>query len=73
MPIWGAIAVQSVIFGFAHFTPSEGWGNVTMVLALGTVGFVLGVIAYATGRLWTGMVAHAVFNCFQLTMLWLTL
>ena len=70
---WGAVGLQAAVFGAAHITPSEGWGNVDLIVSLGVMGLGLGALAKLTGRLGTGMVAHAVFNCIQLALLWLTL
>ncbi|MEZ5321270.1 MAG: CPBP family intramembrane glutamic endopeptidase [Microthrixaceae bacterium] len=73
LPLWVATLVQAAVFGLAHFTPSQGWGNLTLVVALGSLGFVLGALANATGRLAPGMVAHSLFNCIQLSLLWVSL
>lgn len=69
----GATVGQAVVFGLAHLTVSQGWGNLTMVTILGTVGLLLGGLAQLTGRLAPGMVAHSLFNLGQLGLLWLTL
>ncbi len=69
----GATVGQAAVFGAAHLTVSQGWGNVTMVVILGAVGLVLGGLAQLTGRLVPGMVAHGLFNLGQLGLLWLTL
>ncbi len=68
-----ATMLQAAVFGCAHLTISQGWGNVTMIAILGTVGLALGVLAQLTGRLAPGMVAHSLFNLGQLSLLWLTL
>lgn len=70
---WIAVGIQAAVFGAAHITPSEGWGNVDLIISLAVMGFGLGAIAKLTGRLGTSIVAHALFNCIQLTLLWLTL
>jgi len=69
----GATVGQAAVFGAAHLTVSQGWGNVTMVVILGAVGLLLGCLAQLTGRLTPGMVAHSLFNLGQLGLLWLTL
>jgi membrane protease YdiL (CAAX protease family) len=61
-----------VVFGFAHFLPGEGWANLPMVAGLGLLGIALGYLRWASGRLGTAMIAHAVFNMSQLTLLYLT-
>ena len=67
-----AIVTQGVVFGFAHFLPGEGWANLPMVAGLGLLGIALGYLRWASGRLGTAMIAHAVFNMSQLTLLYLT-
>lgn len=71
--MWAAVGLQAAVFGAAHFTPTEGWGNFDLTVSLAIMGFGLGAIARLTGRLGTGMIAHGVFNCVQLALLWLTL
>ena len=66
------IAAAAVVFGFAHFLPGEGWANLPMVAGLGLLGIALGYLRWASGRLGTAMIAHAVFNMSQLTLLYLT-
>lgn len=72
-PGWGAVFIQGTIFGAAHYLPSEGWGNLTLLVSLAVMGVGLGFLANLTGRLGASIVAHAAFNCFQLTILWITL
>ena len=48
-------------------------GNADLIVSLAVMGFGLGAIARLTGRLGTSIVAHALFNCIQLALLWLTL
>lgn len=70
---WAAVGLQAVVFGMAHVTPSEGWGNVNLILGLALTGLGLGAITRSTGRLATSMIAHATFNLIELGLLWLTL
>jgi hypothetical protein len=59
----GAVLVQAVFFGLAHFGEAgTTLGNVSVVLAMMCVGVVLGYTAKFTGRLGAGMVAHCLFN-----------
>jgi len=53
-PVAG-IAVSAVVFGLAHF-------ELLQLPALIIFGLFLGTLAYKTGRLGPGMVAHAAFN-----------
>ncbi len=59
----GAIWLQALFFGLAHFgEAATSLGNVSVVLAMCGVGAVLGYTARLTGRLGAGMVAHCLFN-----------
>lgn len=68
-----ALVAQAAIFGLAHLTGTEGWGNVGLVLLLGALGGVLGWIAHLTGRLGSAIIAHSLFNIGQLLLWWSTL
>ena len=59
----GAVWLQAVFFGLAHAGEAgTALGNVSVVLAMFTVGVVLGYTAMLTGRLGAGMIAHCLFN-----------
>jgi membrane protease YdiL (CAAX protease family) len=59
----GAVWLQALFFGLAHAgEASTALGNVSVVMAMVTVGVVLGYTAMLTGRLGAGMVAHCLFN-----------
>lgn len=58
----GAIWGQALLFGLAHIGGAHGWGNVSVVVAIGSLGVILGYAAYLTRRLGAGMVAHSLFN-----------
>jgi len=58
----GAIWAQAALFGLAHFEPSNGLGNVSVIVAIAALGVVLGYTARLAGRLGADMVAHSVFN-----------
>jgi uncharacterized protein len=59
----GAVWLQAVFFGLAHAGEAgTALGNVSVVLAMFSVGVVLGYTAMLTGRLGAGMVAHCLFN-----------
>ena len=57
-----AIALQGVLFGFAHSDPVRGAGNLGLGLVLSAVGVALGTSAYLLRRIGPTVVAHAVFN-----------
>jgi len=54
----GGLALTSVLFGFAHL----GNNPIEAVVVLAWFGAVLGALAWRTGRLGPGIVAHIVFN-----------
>jgi membrane protease YdiL (CAAX protease family) len=58
----GAVWVQAMLFGLAHYEFGLGWQNVSVIVAIGGVGVVLGFLAQRTGRLAAGMIAHGMFN-----------
>jgi membrane protease YdiL (CAAX protease family) len=59
----GAVWLQAVLFGLAHFGEAPKMpGNVSVVLAMVGVGVVLGYTAWLAGRLGPGMLAHCLFN-----------
>jgi hypothetical protein len=57
-----AIALQGLLFGFAHADPVRGAGNVGLGLVLSGVGVALGTSAYLLRRIGPTIVAHAIFN-----------
>ena len=59
----GAVWLQAVLFALAHLGEATSTlGNLSVVLAMFSVGAVLGYTAKLTGRLGAGMVAHCLFN-----------
>jgi uncharacterized protein len=55
---WGGLLATSVFFGFAHL----GSNPIEAILPLAFFGVVLGLLAWRTGRLGPGIVAHMTFN-----------
>ena len=51
-----------LLFGFAHFDPVRGSGNIGLILVLSSVGCVLGGAAFLFRRLAPTMIAHAILN-----------
>ena len=64
-PVAG-IAISALAFGLVHAPSLAGWSAVALVVALGAFGAVLSTLAYRTGRLGPGLVAHATFNAIPL-------
>jgi uncharacterized protein len=54
----GGLALTAVLFGFAHL----GSNPIEAVLPLAFFGAVVGLLAWRTGRLGPGIVAHMTFN-----------
>lgn len=57
----GAIAVSSVLFGFAHFNPELGLTNVSVIFAVTGAAVVFG-LTVRLRRLGSAIFAHAFFN-----------
>jgi membrane protease YdiL (CAAX protease family) len=55
VPVWGAIALSSVIFAIAHLSLSE-------VLPLTTLGLVLGFVYARSRNLLSSMLLHSLWN-----------
>ena len=54
----GGLLATSVLFGFAHL----GNNPVEVVLPLAAFGLIVGALAWRTGRLGPGIIAHITFN-----------
>jgi membrane protease YdiL (CAAX protease family) len=65
--VW-AVIMQGVVFGFAHFDPARGVGNIGLVMILSAVGLILGGAAYLLRRVPPTMLAHAILNAVVLTI-----
>jgi membrane protease YdiL (CAAX protease family) len=61
-PVWLAVVGQGLCFGAAHVDPVRGWGNIGLLLVLGTVGAVFGGAAYLLRRIGPTVIAHALYN-----------
>lgn len=58
----GAIWLQALFFGLAHYQPGLGLGNISVMTATAGLGVVLGYTTSLTGRLGADTVAHGLFN-----------
>jgi hypothetical protein len=63
-----AVWIQAGLFGLAHYQPSGGLGNVSVIVIVASLGVVLGYTASATRRLGPGMIAHGLFNSIQVVL-----
>jgi membrane protease YdiL (CAAX protease family) len=57
-----AVVLQAILFGAAHMNPYLGMGNVTVIVAIGVLGLVLGATARQYRRLGPSSFTHAFFN-----------
>jgi membrane protease YdiL (CAAX protease family) len=73
VPMWAAVGIQGVIFGCAHAIPSLGAANIGLLMVLSSLGLCLGALAWLTGRLWSGIIAHALFNASNVILLYLSI
>jgi hypothetical protein len=55
LPVWGAIAVSSLLFAIAHLSLSE-------VLPLTTLGIILGVVYTRSRNLFSSIILHSLWN-----------
>jgi uncharacterized protein len=60
----GAVWIQALFFGLAHYQFGLGLGNVSVCGATAGIGVVLGYTAYLTRRLGSDTIAHGLFNLF---------
>lgn len=67
-----ALVVQAVLFGLVHVDPYAGTHNVSVVVAVTAMGWVLGWSAHHYGRLGPGIIAHALRNALTVVILFFT-
>jgi membrane protease YdiL (CAAX protease family) len=67
---WVAVAISSVLFGFAHVNLDLGRGNVGLVLVTGIGGAFFGVAARWQRRIGLSIVAHAAYNAIPVALVW---
>jgi membrane protease YdiL (CAAX protease family) len=60
------LMVSTALFALAHYA-DQGWSGVQQALV---TGLVFGGVFLATGRLWTGMIAHALFDVTAVLMIY---
>jgi membrane protease YdiL (CAAX protease family) len=61
MGVPGAIAVQALLFGVAHFSPILGLASVSVMTVVAAAGVIFGITAWWR-RVGTSVAAHAFFN-----------
>jgi membrane protease YdiL (CAAX protease family) len=67
-----AVVAQGLLFGLAHYEPSNGWGNVAVIVTIAGLGMILGYAAMRTRRLGAGMIGHSLFNLITTVILLVT-
>ena len=61
-PVWLAVAIQAVLFGFAHTSANLGTADLVIVGSTAAAGAVFGLVARRYRRLGPAVAAHAWFN-----------
>ena len=64
-----ALVAQAALFGLVHIDPFAGTHNVSVVVVVAAMGWVVGWAAQHYGRLGPSIVAHALHNGLALTLL----
>ena len=59
---WVGVGVQALVFGLIHFDPTEGLGNVGVIIGVGAFGLVQGAAAARIGRIGPTILSHSLFN-----------
>lgn len=64
-----AILISALIFAFFHFSPNQGWSNLTILSSLFFLGCFLGVLFEKTKSLKTSIGLHSTFNAMSVLFL----
>jgi hypothetical protein len=62
MPPKKAIMVASMCFGLFHFSPEQGFGNISLIVSLFVFGSFLGYVYERQGSLYASIGLHLAFN-----------
>jgi membrane protease YdiL (CAAX protease family) len=57
-----AIVITSVCFGLFHFSPEQGFGNISLIASLFVFGIFLGYVYEKQGSLYASIGLHLIFN-----------
>jgi CAAX protease family protein len=66
---WRAIALSSALFALFHFSASQGWNNLELVLSLFILSCYLGFIYEKRGSLWAPVGLHMAFNMVSVALI----
>lgn len=69
MSQWKSIMVTSFIFAFFHFSPSQGMGNIELLVSLFVLSCFLGFIYERQKSLWAPIGLHALFNAVSIMLI----
>lgn len=66
---WKAVALTSLVFAFFHFSPSQGMGNIELLISLFVLSCFLGFIYERQKSLWAPISMHAIFNAVSIMLI----
>lgn len=66
---WPAIALTSLIFALFHYSSSQHWNNIELILSLFILSCYLGLIYEKRGSLWAPVGLHMTFNAISVGMI----
>ncbi len=69
--VWSSIALSSLCFSMFHFSWSQSWSNVVILLSLSILGLFLGYLYERQRSLWAPIGLHVAFNTISLTYIFL--
>lgn len=69
MSTWQAIMLTSFIFALFHFAPSQGMGNIELLISLFVLSCFLGFIYERQKSLWAPICLHAIFNAVSIFLI----
>lgn len=64
-----AILVTSCIFALFHFSPSQGMGNIELIISLFILACFLGFVYERQKSLWASVSLHAIFNAISVMLI----
>lgn len=72
METWKAVGLTSFIFACFHFAPSQGLGNIELIISLFVLSCFLGYLYERQKSLWAPVCLHAIFNSLSIMMIFIT-
>lgn len=66
---WKAVALTSFIFALFHFSPSQGMGNIELLISLFVLSCFLGFVYERQKSLWAPICLHAIFNAVSIMLI----